>query len=130
MKKIFTFIAFCLMSLQFATAQEAFEVYDGETIQQQMPEFVGGEEALDEWIENNISYPLAAQIFSIEGRVVVKFDINEDGSIGEILVEEAADPVLADEVVSRLEMMPQWIPGMQNGRNVKVRYTLPIYFTF
>lgn len=130
MKKIFTFIAVCLMSLQFATAQEAFEVYDGESIQQQMPEFVGGEEALDEWIENNISYPLAAQIFSIEGRVVVKFDINEDGSIGDIFVEEAADPVLADEVVSRLEMMPQWIPGMQNGRNVKVRYTLPIYFTF
>ena len=130
MKKFFAFIAVCLMSFQFATAQEAFDVFDGEMAQEQMPEFVGGDEALDDWIENNISYPLAAQIFSIEGRVVVKFDVNEDGSIGNIQVVETADPILADEVVSRLEMMPRWIPGMQNGRNVKVRYTLPIYFTF
>lgn len=127
MKKIFTFIAVCLMSLQFATAQEVFEV---ENIQEQMPEFVGGEEALAEWIENNISYPMMADLFSMEGRVVVSFDINEDGSVGNIQVEEAANIILADEVVSRLEMMPRWIPGMQNGRYVKVTYTLPISFVF
>ena len=66
MKKIFTFIAVCLMSLQFATAQE---VCFAETIQEQMPEFVGGEEALTEWIENNISYPMMAEVYSIEGKV-------------------------------------------------------------
>ena len=127
MKKIFTFIAVCLMSLQFATAQEAFVE---ENIQEQMPEFVGGEEALTEWIENNISYPMMAEVYSIEGKVVVTFDINEDGSVGNVQLESAADPIFADEVVSRIEKMPQWIPGMQNGRYVKVRYTLPISFVF
>ena len=95
-----------------------------------MPEFVGGEEALTEWIENNISYPMMAEVYSIEGKVVVTFDINEDGSVGNVQLESAADPIFADEVVSRIEKMPQWIPGMQNGRYVKVRYTLPISFVF
>ena len=129
MKKIFTIIAVCLMSLQFATAQDFnFE----ETVQEQMPQFVGGEDALAEWIENNISYPLMADVNAVEGRVVVKFDIDENGYIDNIHVEESADPMLADEVVNRLQTMPQWSPAMQNGRCVKVRYTLPItfYLTF
>ena len=129
MKKLFTIIAVCLMSLQFATAQDFnFE----ETVQEQMPQFVGGEDALTEWIENNISYPLMADVNAVEGRVVVKFDIDENGYIDNIHVEESADPMLADEVVNRLQTMPQWIPAMQNGRCVKVRYTLPItfYLTF
>lgn len=125
MKKIFAFIAVCFMSFQFATAQN---VYNEEFIQEQMPQFVGGEEALSEWIEDNISYPLMADVYSIEGRVIVSFDINEDGSISNIQVDEFADPILADEVVSRLQYMPDWIPAMQNGRNVKVNYSLAIVF--
>ena len=125
MKKVLTFVAICLMSLQIATAQNSSQKF---IIQEQMPEFVGGEEALFDWIENNISYPLMADVNSIEGRVVVSFDINEDGTIGNIRQEEAADPILADKVINRLQLMPQWIPAIQNGRNVKVRYTLPIYF--
>lgn len=125
MKKVLTFIAICLMSLHIATAQNSSQEF---FVQEQMPQFVGGEDALVDWIENNISYPLMANVYSIEGRVVVSFDINEDGTIGNIQEEEAADPILAEEVISRLQLMPQWIPAIQNGRNVKVRYTLPIYF--
>ncbi len=125
MKKVLTFVAICLMSIQIATAQSSSQEF---SIQEEMPQFVGGEEALVDWIENNISYPMMADIKSIEGRVVVSFDINEDGTIGNIRQEEAADPLLADEVISRLQQMPQWIPAVQNGRNVKVRYTLPIFF--
>lgn len=125
MKKVLTFVAICLMSLQIATAQNSSQEF---FVQEQMPQFVGGEDALVDWIENNISYPLMANVYSIEGRVVVSFDINEDGTIGNIQEEEAADPILAEEVISRLQLMPQWIPAIQNGRNVKVRYTLPIYF--
>ena len=127
MKKIFTVIAVCLMSLQFATAQDVFVE---ETIQEQMPQFVGGDEALTDWIENNISYPMMAEINSIEGRVVVKFDVDENGFVDNIQIEESADPMLADEVVNRLQTMPQWIPAIQNGRCVKVTYTLPIFFSF
>jgi protein TonB len=125
MKKIFAFIAVCFMSFQFATAQN---VFNEEFIQEQMPQFVGGEEALSEWIEDNISYPLMADVYSIEGRVIASFDINEDGSISNIQVDEYADPILADEVVNRLQYMPNWIPAMQNGRNVKVNYSLAIVF--
>ena len=127
MKKIFTFIAVCLMSLQFATAQEAFVK---ENIQEQMAEFVGGEEALAEWIQENISYPMMADLYSIDERVVVSFDINEDGSVSNIQVEDAANPIFADEVVRKLETMPLWIPAMQNGRCVKVNYDLAISFIF
>lgn len=125
MKKLFTIIAVCLMSLQFATAQDIH--FDG-TIQEQMPQFVGGEEALTDWIETNISYPLMADVNAVEGKVVVKFDIDEEGYIDNIQVEESADPLFAEEVVDKLQNMPQWIPAMQNGRCVKVRYTLPISF--
>ena len=125
MKKIFAFIAVCFMSFQFATAQN---VFNEEFIQEQMPQFVGGEEALSEWIEDNISYPLMADVYSIEGRVIASFDINEDGSISNIQVDEYADPILADEVVNRLQYMPNWIPAMQNGRNVKENYSLAIVF--
>ncbi|MBO4820311.1 MAG: energy transducer TonB [Prevotella sp.] len=125
MKKLFTIIAVCLMSLQFATAQDIH--FDG-TIQEQMPQFVGGEEALTDWIETNISYPLMADVNAVEGKVVVKFDIDEEGYIDNIQVEESADPLFAEEVVDKLQDMPQWIPAMQNGRCVKVRYTLPISF--
>jgi protein TonB len=58
----------------------------------------------------------------------VKFDIDEEGYIDNIQVEESADPLFAEEVVDKLQNMPQWIPAMQNGRCVKVRYTLPISF--
>ena len=103
-------------------------MFNEEFIQEQMPQFVGGEEALSEWIEDNISYPLMADVYSIEGRVIASFDINEDGSISNIQVDEYADPILADEVVNRLQYMPNWIPAMQNGRNVKVNYSLAIVF--
>ena len=65
---------------------------------------------------------------SIEGKVVVTFDVNDDGSVGNVQVKESASPILNDEVVSKLETMPNWIPAKQNGRNVKVKYTLPIVF--
>ncbi|MBO4820158.1 MAG: energy transducer TonB [Prevotella sp.] len=127
MKKIFTFIAVCLMSLQFATAQEAFFE---DNIQEQMPQFVGGEEALSNWIENNISFPMMADLYSIDERVVVSFDINEDGSVSNIQVQDSPNPIFADEVVNKLETMPLWIPAIQNGRYVKVNYNLAISFIF
>ena len=127
MKKIFTFIVVCLMSLQFATAQEAFVE---ENIQEQMAEFVGGEEALADWIEDNMSFPMMADLYSIDERVVVSFDINEDGSISNIQVEDSPNALFADEVVRKLETMPLWIPAMQNGRCVKVNYNLAISFVF
>ena len=96
--------------------------------EEQLPEFVGGEEALMNWIEDNITYPMMASSNSTEGKVVVTFDVNDDGTVGNVKVKESADPILDDEVVSKVKNMPNWIPAKQNGRAVKVKYTLPIKF--
>lgn len=96
--------------------------------QEQLPQFIGGEEALTDWITDNITYPIAADAKSIEGKVVVTFDVNSDGTVGNVKVKESADPELNDEVVSKIASMPNWIPAKQNGRTVKVKYTLPIVF--
>lgn len=97
--------------------------------QEIMPKFIGGEEALKSWIEENISYPVMAENNGVEGKVVVAFDVNPDGFIGNVRIEESANPLLDDEVVSKINDMPRWIPAFQNGRAVKVKYTLPINFT-
>ena len=97
--------------------------------QEQMPIFIGGKEALMSWIEENVTYPVSADLTGVEGKVLVAFDVNADGTIGNVRVEESANPLLDNEVVSKLQAMPRWIPAFQNGRAVKVKYTLPINFT-
>jgi len=94
-----------------------------------MPIFIGGKEALMSWIEENVTYPVSADLTGVEGKVLVAFDVNADGTIGNVRVEESANPLLDNEVVSKLQAMPRWIPAFQNGRAVKVKYTLPINFT-
>ena len=94
-----------------------------------MPIFIGGKEALMSWIEENVTYPVSADLTGVEGKVLVAFDVNADGTIGNVRVEESANHLLDDEVVSKLQTMPRWIPAFQNGRAVKVKYTLPINFT-
>ena len=96
--------------------------------QEQTAQFIGGEEALNNWIEENITYPTMASSNSTEGKVVVTFDVNEDGTIGNVKVKESADPVLDSEVVKKVETMPNWIPAKQRGQVVRMRYTLPIVF--
>ena len=91
-------------------------------------QFVGGQEALLSWIEENITYPTLAKANNIGGKVVVSFDVNKDGTIGNVRVDESDNPMLDEELVAIVETMPQWIPAKQNGRNVKMRYTLPINF--
>ncbi len=125
MKKILAVIAVCLMSFQFATAQD---INAENNVQEQMPQFVGGDQALADWIENNISYPMMSDLNFVAGRVVVSFVIDENGFVDNIQVEESSDPMFADELVNRLSMMPQWIPAIQNGRNVSVKFTLPFSF--
>lgn len=98
-------------------------------LQEQAAQFVGGEEALANWIEENITYPIWADVNDIEGKVVVSFDVNDDGSICNVQVEKSDSPMLDSEVVSKVESMPKWIPAKQNGRAVKMKYTLPVSFS-
>ena len=93
-----------------------------------MPEFPGGELSLMKWIAENVSYPVVAAENGVEGLVACSFVVNTDGSICDIEVLRSIDPLLDKEAVRVLERMPNWKPGMQQGKNVRVKYTIPVRF--
>jgi len=84
--------------------------------------------SLNDYIATNIRYPDSAKENNIEGRVLVKFVVNEDGSISDCRVIRSVSKVLDDEALRVLAMMPPWKPGKINGKPVKVYFTLPIVF--
>lgn len=93
---------------------------------EQMPCFPGGNSALLQYLEENVRYPDTEACVS--GRVIVKFQINEDGSIDKVRIAKSLVPKFDEEAIRVVKAMPRWIPGMQMGEGVKVSYTLPISF--
>ena len=95
---------------------------------EKMPEFPGGQEALNRYLVRNIKYPLLAQENGIQGRVVCQFVVNSDGSIVVISVVRGVEESLDKEAIRVIKSMPKWTPGRQGGKSVRVKYTLPIRF--
>lgn len=93
-----------------------------------MPQFPGGDAALLKWIAEHVSYPAVAAENGIEGLVSCSFVINTDGSISQVEILRSKDPLLDKEAVRVLKMMPNWKPGMQQGKAVRVKYTVPVRF--
>ena len=93
-----------------------------------MPEFVGGVSELYKWLSNNLRYPSAAVNASVEGRVFVKFIVEKDGKISKPEVLKGIGFGCDEEALKSLRKMPNWNPGMQNGKPVRVYFTLPIVF--
>ena len=93
-----------------------------------MPQFPGGTHALMDFLSENIIYPEQAEKERIQGRVICKFDIDEDGSVSDIRVVESAHPLLDSAAVKVISIMPKWIPAKQNGVTEKTNFTLPITF--
>ena len=92
-----------------------------------MPSFPGGPTKLMEFIKENLHYPDERDICA-QGRVFVTFVVETDGSITDVEVIRSIDPLLDSEAVRVVKSMPKWIPGTQDGKPVKVKYTIP--FTF
>jgi protein TonB len=97
---------------------------------EQMPEFEGGEDALTNYLANNIQYPKAEKAKKIEGKVVVGFIIEPSGEISNIkaIKYPTNGQALADEAIRVVKNMPKWKAGKENGKLVKVAYSLPIMF--
>ena len=95
---------------------------------EQMPSFPGGPQALMEYLSNNVKYPVVAQENGVQGRVVVSFVVERDGSITDVKVVRSVDPSLDKEAVRVVKSMPRWIPGKQNGQAVRVKYNVPVAF--
>ena len=95
---------------------------------EQMPQFPGGDAALMKYINSHIHYPAAAEENNIQGRVVVQFVVEKDGSVGQVKVARSVDRSLDNEAVRVVKSLPKFIPGKQNGQPVRVWYTLPVTF--
>ncbi len=97
-------------------------------IVEKMPAFPGGHERLLDYVTSNIKYPKEAEKKGIEGRVYVSFVVNEDGSVSDVKVLRGIGGGCDEEATRVVENMPNWEPGMQEGKPVKVAYNLPVMF--
>ena len=105
--------------------EEETKVFD---VVEQMPSFPGGQSALLQYLSSNIKYPVVAEENGVQGRVIVTFVVEKDGSITDVKVVKSVDPSLDKEAQRVVKSMPKWIPGKQNGAAVRVKYTVPVTF--
>lgn len=95
----------------------------------QQPQFPGGEAAMMKYLGDNIKYPAVAQRNALEGLVVLQFVVDQTGGISDITVLKPMGGGLTEEAIRVVKSMPKWSPGKQNGKPVKVRFTLPVRFS-
>ena len=104
---------------------DSVRIYD---VVEQMPSFPGGNQALVEYLSKHIKYPVVAEEKRIQGRVIVTFVVERDGSVTDVRVAKSVHAFLDKEAVRVVSGMPRWIPGKQNGKAIRVRYTVPVTF--
>lgn len=97
-------------------------------VAEQMPEFPGGMKELLKFLQDNLKYPENAMKNNVQGRVIVQFVVEKDGTPTEFKVLRSVDPDLDAEALRVLQTMPKWKPGMQRGEVVRVKYTVPVSF--
>ena len=102
--------------------QQIFQVVE------EMPEFPGGLGEGMKFLGKNIKYPQISQENGVQGRVIVQFVVNQDGSIVDPQVVRGVDPYLDKEALRVISMMPKWKPGKQRGKAVRVKFTVPVMF--
>lgn len=113
------------VSAPASIAASTEKVYD---VVEQMPAYPGGQNGLFNYLSQSIKYPVIAEENGVQGRVIVKFIVERDGSISNIQVVKSVDPSLDKEAVRVTKSMPHWVPGKQNGETVRVYYTMPVTF--
>ena len=95
---------------------------------EELPQFPGGWVEFMKFLNKNIKYPAMAQQRKIQGKVVVSFIVNKDGSVSAIKVTKSADPLLDKEAIRVLNMMPKWTAGKDKGKTCRTMIAIPINF--
>lgn len=108
-----------------AEAEDPNKIYDNAEV---MPEYPSGQVALMRYIAQNVKYPKSAQENGTQGKVVVQFVVDTDGSIINAYVLTSVDPDLDTEALRVIKSMPRWTPGKQKGKNVRVKYAVSVKF--
>ena len=98
-------------------------------IPETMPQFPGGLGVMMKYLAANIKYPASAVKAKKQGRVIVTFIVQKDGSVTHAKIAKSVDPELDAEALRIVKGMPKWTPGTQNGKPVNVKYTLPVNFS-
>ena len=123
------FVGLARALLPVAVEEEEPEEQTIFEIVEEAPEFInGGMAGLMQYLSKNIKYPTIAQENGTQGRVVVQFVVNRDGSIVDAKVMRGVDPYLDKEALRVINSMPKWKPGKQRGKPVRCRYTVPVMF--
>ena len=131
MKKLILMLLMAECCLMTAHAQKTVvsqtnqKVFD--TVEQ-MPEYPGGMQAMIAFLQTNMKYPEDAAKQKVEGRVMVQFVVETDGSISDVHVAKQVFPSLDAEAIRVVQAMPKWTPGKEKGNVVRVKYNLPIVF--
>jgi len=133
---VLTYFIFLLFLLPCAYLKAQETIYNTDcdttiyTIVERMPEFPGGDAAMQKFIFCN----LPSQVYSVDevirSRIVISFIVEKDSTIQHVEVERSLHPDFDKEVVRLVKEMPKWKPGMQNGQAVRVKYTLPLNIRF
>ena len=139
MKKVWIIMVLVgLLSCSTTTAQETIipyrpgfgpvdeeKVYD---VVELMPSFPGGKEALKAYLAENVRYPKELEGTCVQGRVIITFIVEADGSLSHAKVIKSVHPALDKEALRVVKKMPKWIPGQQDYHKVRVRYIIPVTF--
>lgn len=105
-----------------ASDEKIFDVVE------QPPSFPGGQAALMSYLSKNVKYPEEALKDNVQGRVIVGFIVEKDGSVSNAKIIRSVDSALDKEAIRIVMSMPKWTPGRQNGRNVRTKYNVPVNF--
>ena len=95
---------------------------------EQMPSFPGGPQALLNYLSEHINYPEGYEETCVQGRVVITFVVEKDGSLSDITVVKSLEKAFDEEALRAVKSMPNWIPGMQDGEPIRVKYAVPVNF--
>ena len=101
-------------------------VYD---VTETLPQFPGGQGVMMKYLAANIKYPASAVKAKKQGRVIVTFIIQKDGSVAKARIARSVNPELDAEALRIVKAMPNWTPGTQDGKPVNVKYTIPVVFS-
>lgn len=93
------------------------------------PAFPGGEDAFIRYLSKNIHYPAVAKENNVQGKVFLSFVVEKNGALTDVKVVRGIGSGCDDEAMRVLKNSPKWTPGIQNGRPVRVAYTIPVSFT-
>ena len=140
---LFAISALVLLVIVFAPARANAQDKRGKTTQthkdtttgdkvyevcEQMPIFEGGDAALLKYLTDSVKYPELAKKHGVQGRVVIGFIVEKDGSLTDVKVLRHVDIALDAEALRVVKGMPKWIPGCQDEQLVRVRYNVPVSF--